>query len=102
QMREEVSRLVAEGKSQQEIISHFVAKYGSQEVLSRPIDRGFNRLAWFLPYAAGGIGAIVIGGIAWRWSRRRDGEAVDASTPVSTPANPELENRLDDELRDLD
>ena len=102
QMREEVSRLVAEGRTQDQIIAHFVAKYGSQEVLSRPIDKGFNRLAWFLPYAIGGLGFVVIGRIAWRWSRRRDAAAADAATPAPARANPELENRLDDELRDLD
>ena len=100
QMREEVSRLVAEGKTQDQIIAHFVAKYGSQEVLSRPIDRGFNRLAWFLPYAIGGLGFVLIGRMAWRWSHRH--AAVEPSTPAATPARPELENRLDDELRDLD
>jgi cytochrome c-type biogenesis protein CcmF len=102
QMREEVSRLVGEGKSQEQIVAHFVSKYGSQEVLSRPIDRGFNRLAWALPYAIGGLGFVVIGRIAWRWSRRRDAEAADAPAPAGTPAHSELENRLDDELRDLD
>jgi cytochrome c-type biogenesis protein CcmF len=102
QMREEVSRLIADGKTQDQIIAHFVAKYGSQEVLSRPIDRGFNRLAWFLPYAIGGLGFVVIGRIAWRWSRRHDAVPADESTPAGAQANPELETRLDDELRDLD
>ena len=36
QMREEVARLVGEGKTQDQVMSHFVAKYGSQEVLARP------------------------------------------------------------------
>jgi cytochrome c-type biogenesis protein CcmF len=102
QMREEVARLAGEGKSQDEIMAHFVAKYGSQEVLSRPIDRGFNRLAWFLPYLVGVAGAVVVGGIAWRWSRRDERDAVDASTPATAQANADLETRLDDELRDLD
>ncbi len=101
QMREEVARLVGEGKTQDQVLAHFVAKYGSQEVLARPIDRGFNRLAWFLPYAVGGIGFVVIGSIAWRWSRRHDGAAAGESPAPATPAT-DLENRLDDELRDLD
>jgi cytochrome c-type biogenesis protein CcmF len=101
QMREEVARLVNEGKSEQEIIALFVTKYGSQEVLSRPIDRGFNRLAWFLPYLVGVVGAVLVGGIAWRWSHREARGAADAA-PAAPPANAELETRLDDELRDLD
>ncbi len=31
----------------------FVAEYGGQDVLAAPIDRGFNRLAWIVPYAVG-------------------------------------------------
>ena len=29
-----------------------------------PIDRGFNRLAWLLPYAVGLVGIVLVGGIA--------------------------------------
>ena len=102
EMRAEVARLVAEGKNQDQVMAHFVAKWGSQEVLSRPIDRGFNRLAWFVPYAVGGLGFVMIGSIAWRWSRRHDRRGAEASASAHAPANGELENRLDDELRDLD
>ena len=38
-------------------------KYGSQEVLAAPIDKGFNRLAWLLPYAVGRASASpIVGG----------------------------------------
>jgi cytochrome c-type biogenesis protein CcmF len=98
-MRKELARLVNEGKSRDEIIAHFVAKHGSQEVLDAPIDRGFNRLAWLLPYAVGVAGVMIVGGLARRWSRRRP-DASPAGTP--RPVSPELEDKLDDELRDLD
>jgi hypothetical protein len=52
-----------------------------------------------LPYGAGIAGIALVGGIALRWSRRRSDET-DAT--VAPSATPELENRLDDELRDLD
>jgi cytochrome c-type biogenesis protein CcmF len=100
EMRAEISALVESGKTYDEIIQHFVSKYGSQEVLAAPIDRGFNRLAWLLPYGAGLLGLAVIGRAAVRWSRRRSDQA--ASAPAAPAANPELERRLDDELRDLD
>jgi cytochrome c-type biogenesis protein CcmH/NrfF len=92
---------VASGKSRDDIIQYFVAKYGSQEVLSMPIDRGFNRLAWMFPYIAGVAGAVAIGGVAWRWSR---GNRAAAKTATADPvtASAELQAKLDDELRDLD
>jgi cytochrome c-type biogenesis protein CcmF len=98
-MRAEVSRLVQQGMNDDEIITYFVKKYGSQEVLASPIDEGFNRLAWLLPYAFGFAGILVVGGVALRWSRR---EQTEEAAAESAAASPELENRLDDELRDLD
>ncbi len=62
--------------SRDEIIQLFIKKWGSQEVLTEPIDRGFNRLAWLLPYGVGLGGIVLVGGMAMRWSRRRaDGAA---------------------------
>jgi cytochrome c-type biogenesis protein CcmF len=100
EMREEIAKLTSEGKTYDEIIQYFVAKWDSQEVLAAPLDQGFNRLAWFLPYAAGAAGVGLIAMVAFRWSRRnRIADALPAAAPAGDPA---LEQRLDDELRDLD
>ena len=69
-------------------------------MLSSPLDKGFNRLAWFLPYAAGIGGVVFIAGMAFRWSRKRTSE--DAGPAIAGETNPDLERQLDDELRDLD
>jgi len=98
-MRLEVSHLVEEGYDREAIIRHFVDAWGSQEVLGAPIDEGFNRLAWLLPYGLGVVGIAVVGGIAVRWSRRQP--APDAPVAAAA-ARQELEDRLDDELRELD
>jgi len=99
EMSQEVSQLLAQGKTRDEVIQYFVAKYGSQEVLAQPIDRGFNRLAWLLPYGAGLAGVIGAAAVAMRWSRRgHEGPAAETAVTAST----ELQQRLDDELRDLD
>jgi cytochrome c-type biogenesis protein CcmH/NrfF len=98
-MRAEISTLVAEGRDRDAIIEHFVAKWDSQEVLAAPIDRGFNRLAWLLPYAGGLVGIAFVAGAAVRWTRRRETEPTPAAAPVT---DPDLETRLDDELRELD
>src|SRR5690606_35291358 len=75
-MRLEISELVAAGKSYDEVVDYYVKKYGSQEVLAAPIDEGFNRLAWFLPYAVGLLGIMVVGGVAIRWTRKNAEEPV--------------------------
>ncbi len=101
EMREEVASLVAEGKSREQVYEYYIAKYGSQEPLASPLDKGFNRLAWLVPYLAGASGALAIAFVAIRWSRR---EHEPDSQTVSHAANtdPELDARLNDELRDLD
>jgi cytochrome c-type biogenesis protein CcmH/NrfF len=99
-MRQEIADLVKQGKTEQQIVDHYITKYGSQEPLAVPIDTGFNRLAWLLPYLLGGAGACLVGTVAFRWSRHRDRTVADDEP--SPPADPQLERKLDDELRDLD
>ncbi|MBI3264336.1 MAG: cytochrome c biogenesis protein CcsA [Acidobacteria bacterium] len=98
QMREEIAHLVNDrGMNKDQVIQYYIAKYGSQEPLAAPLDRGFNRLAWLLPYLVGGGAAISVGFVAVRWSRGQ------AAANESTPSlDREVESRLDDELRDLD
>jgi len=104
-MRNEIAALTANGKTRAEIIDYFVKKYGSQEVLGAPIDKGFNRLAWLFPYAVGAAGMVLAAAMAFRWSRRRAEDGGEGSHVAAAPASAaakDLEARLDDELRDLD
>lgn len=65
-------------------------------ILASPDTHGFGLLAWLLPLVGLGLGAIVIGVLAWRWSRGRGDAAPEAT--AAPPLEPELERRLDDEL----
>jgi cytochrome c-type biogenesis protein CcmF len=69
----------------------------AQGVLSRPIDRGFNRLAWAFPYLVAGVAGIAIFLSARRWSSRPAAAAAGDAGLDSA-----LDARLDDELRSLD
>ncbi len=101
EMRAEVAQMVAQGRSREQIYEFYIAKYGSQEPLASPIDRGFNRLAWLFPYLIGAAGAAGVGLAALRWSRRETREEA-GSAPMPASDDPALQQRLDDELRDLD
>jgi cytochrome c-type biogenesis protein CcmF len=88
---------LAEGKDHDQIIAAFVADFGSQAVLTAPIDKGFNRVIWVLPYVIGITGLIAIVVTARRWS---SGPTVVAAGDAGL--DPSISARLDDELRDLD
>jgi cytochrome c-type biogenesis protein CcmF len=91
---------IKDGKGYDDVLNAFVAEHQSQAVLAAPLDRGFNRLAWLVPYVIGATGLVFAGLAAVRWSRRH--EAPEESSAASEPPNDTLDARLDDELRDLD
>jgi cytochrome c-type biogenesis protein CcmH/NrfF len=95
-----MQQYLKEGKDHDSIIAAFIQEFGGQDILSAPVDKGFNRLAWLFPYLVGASGAMMIGFAAVKWSRLPHEEP-----PVRTVSPREeaaLESKLDDELRDLD
>jgi cytochrome c-type biogenesis protein CcmF len=90
---------LAAGKDYDEVIAAFVDEFGSQAILAAPIDRGFNRLAWLVPYAIGVAGLVVIAVMTRRWSRPVAAVPAGGAAPGFAP---EVDDRLDDELRNLD
>ena len=110
-MRGDISRMVSDGKSVDQVIAFYLDKYPGESALAMPIDKGFNRLAWALPYTGllFGVGALVV--MARRLSGSRAVIARPSESPpaASTVAAGEpkrglddYEAKLDDELDDLD
>jgi cytochrome c-type biogenesis protein CcmF len=92
-----IRELLESGKTHDEVIASFIQQYGGQDILSAPLDQGFNRLAWLFPYLVGVSSAVGVAFVAVRWSRQAKPEA-----PEAPAADPDIEHRLDDELRNLD
>ena len=65
-LRNEVTRLMREGKSDSQIKAFLVDRYG-EFVLYRPSMSGRNAVLWFGPFVLLAIGALVW----WRLGRRR-------------------------------
>jgi cytochrome c-type biogenesis protein CcmF len=100
-MRTELRSQIDAGQTREQILAHFTELYGGHQFLSQPMENGIGRLAWLLPYALGASGAFAVGLVALRWSKREEG-ANEGAESGSTPVDPALAARLDDELRDLD
>ena len=88
---------IAEGKTKSQIESELVDNFGPS-ILAAPPKRGWDLLAWALPLGGLGLGAIVLGILAWRWTRDRDRPASGGGGEL----DPELERRLDAELARFD
>ena len=97
QEREFIRRLIAEGKTKEEIKDALVAEYGP-EVLAVPEAEGFDLAAWLVPGAAIVVAAIAIlvGLRRWRGDARRPGGP--AEPPAEKPLDPDDARRLDDDL----
>jgi cytochrome c-type biogenesis protein CcmH/NrfF len=93
-----IRRYIAEGDTKSEIKDKLVAQFGIQ-ILAAPPDSGFNILAWWLPIAGVLAGGVLLGFLAWRWSR---GRREPPAGPTGTRLEPSLERRLDDELARYD
>jgi len=98
QERTLIRRLIDRGYTKSQIKKKLVSEYGP-EILAAPPDSGFNILAWWLPISGILAGAVVLGWLAWRWSRGRRGPPDE---PPSAPLEPELEQQLDRELARFD
>jgi cytochrome c-type biogenesis protein CcmH len=85
---------IAAGDTAAQIKAKLVDQFGPA-VLAEPRKQGFDLLAWLLPLGVLALGVIVVGGLAWTWSRRRDDEP-GAGEDVGL--DPDLEQRVDEEL----
>ena len=95
--RKQIVGMLQEGQSREQIIQHFAKEFGGMHVLGAPPDTAFNRLAWAVPYGLGLAGAGALAVTAWKLSKRSRAQPPPGGGP-GTPSDPDLEDRLDDEL----
>ena len=95
-MKAFIRERIAAGDTKSEIKAALVDQFGPA-VLAVPPKKGFELIAWVLPLAGLALGVVVVGALAYRWSRNRaDGEP--PGDEEGEPLDPALERRLDDEL----
>jgi cytochrome c-type biogenesis protein CcmH len=104
-MRTYISTRIAAGDTKTEIKDQLVDQFG-EGVLAAPPKRGFNLLAWVLPFVGLVVAGVVVAVLVRRWrgaGKARDASGVSDPSQNGRPAlDPELEQRLDEELARFD
>jgi cytochrome c-type biogenesis protein CcmH len=95
-MSRQVRRMVADGKSKEEIREYFVARYGDYIILA-PRKEGFAWTVWLLPFALVLGGAATIFALTRRWKSRPPPAA-----PAAPPSQSTWMKRLERELKETE
>jgi len=99
EVKQQIRALLAAGRSRQEVLDAFAAKYGPR-ILAEPPVRGFGGVLY------GGLASafVLTGAALVLWVRRASRRSADAAAVRPAPAvdRDEYAARLDDELRDMD
>lgn len=99
EIKTNIRKLLAEGRTQQQILDAYAAEYGDR-ILAEPPARGFSASLYVLPwiFLAGSIGLVV-----WVIRRLRTPGTAAAGTEVaSATIDADVDERIDDELRKLE
>jgi cytochrome c-type biogenesis protein CcmH len=96
--RQDIRARLASGQTRQEILDVYTAQYGKR-ILAEPPAEGFDRALYVLPPILLLASAALVIGLVRRFSRQT--QAIAEPAGVAAPAA-EYEQKLNDELRDLD
>ena len=94
EMEEQIKTFIGQGKSEQEIINHYVDLYG-ERILAIPIAKGFNIMVWVAPIIVGllAVGVLII----YLKSPQTESEPV-----IFTSSDIPFDDEIERELKELD
>ncbi len=99
--RRQIRRLIAQGKSEQQIKDALVAQYGDR-VLALPKDDGFNLAVYLVPLLVVAFGLLLLAISLPRWRTRARARVTPAADAVGPAPSAEELRRLDEELAQRD
>jgi len=94
EMEEQIKTFIDQGKSEQQIIDHYVDLYG-ERILAIPIAKGFNIMVWVAPIIVGllAIGILII----YLKSPQTEPESV-----IFTSSDIPFDDEIERELKEMD
>lgn len=99
--RDLIRRLIAQGKSTDQIKTALVAEYG-ERVLALPEEKGFNIAVYIVPIAVVAVALALAFLFLPRWRRRARILAGAQPTPLGPELSDDDARRLDDDLKRYD
>ncbi len=97
--REDIKMQLAEGWTEEEILTYFVERYG-ERVLAEPERSGFTSLVWILPVIAVLLGLVIVAQALRNWKSAR---LALPDTAVSDLAiDPDTLAQIEEELRQIE
>ncbi|MBI4164437.1 MAG: cytochrome c-type biogenesis protein CcmH [Acidobacteria bacterium] len=88
-----IQELIAQGKSEREILQALTARYGTK-ILAAPPTTGFNIVAWVLPGLGLIFGLLVVILLVRRWRRPREAPTASPATEVDPKVLAALEAEI--------
>ena len=98
-MTQLITQKLDEGLSEPQVIQYFVSQYGEQ-VLASPTKKGFNLVAWILPFAVIIAGAAIIYLALKRWVWQGRVAQVDVGT-VNDEGDEKYRLQLEKDLKNF-
>ena len=104
--RKEIMAMINAGKTKQEIIQHYIDRFG-EKVLASPSKSGFNLTAWIFPFVALFAGAWGIHKVVRSWvDKRKTGSPLKASlekaADASTAPQDPYKKKMEEDLKEYD
>lgn len=78
----DVQEMVKNGYSADEIMQAMIGVYGNG-ILMAPPKKGINLIAWFLPFAALGTGAVLLNSMLHKWRKNSDDAVLVSANDVA-------------------
>jgi cytochrome c-type biogenesis protein CcmH/NrfF len=108
EVKQQIREWLGRGMTQQQVLDAFVERYGAR-ILAEPPNKGAGRYLYVAPWLVFGLSAVGLVVLVRRLTASR-AAAAPAAEPAPVRAEPApaesasraYEQRLDDELRDLD
>jgi cytochrome c-type biogenesis protein CcmH len=97
EMRGVIREKLKAGESRQQIEAYFTSKYG-EWILLAPTKKGFNLLAWGLPFVGIVAGAFAVVFLTRRWAERQAAAGAGEGAPPADPADAQYRERVRREL----